>query len=332
MSNSFLFIIFGYPNQYLNAMKNFLPFIVAFLTFLLFSANAQNQFENGGFEEWEAIAEFEEPVNWSTAKTCVPENLAQIAPVTVEKDAGNPHSGNYCVHVYSVEAAFNITATGNITNGRVHANTDPDKGYMFIDVNDDRWNTKINIRPDSLTGWFRCSPKEEDHGMVKVLLSSDSATLPSGDSLNWIGYAQFDMPSTQVSEWTRFSVPFNYYNEQTPAYMLCVITSSIGVQAVAGSEVWVDDLLLTSPSSVSELTEKDINVYTVNNRLKVYINDFKTRKAVLRIYDIKGDLIFKSNIKTGIKYDTGLHCGDGIYIVVLNTDDKKLAKKVFVAK
>ncbi len=314
-------------------MKSFLSTITVFLVFFISSVNAQNQFENGGFEEWEAITDvFEEPVNWSTAKTCVPENLAPFAPVTVDKCSDNPHSGNYCVHVYSVEAAFDITATGNITNGRVHANTDPAKGYMFVDVNNDKWNTKINARPDSLTGWFRCNPEIGDHGVVKALLCSDSATLPSPDSLNWIGFAFFDMPEEEVGTWTRFSVPFTYFNEQTPKYLLSVITSSIGVQAVAGSEIWVDDLMLVYPNSIPELTENDINIYSLNNKLNIFIKDSKPRNAVLKIYDLKGAIVFESNIKTETKIETSLTTGDGIYIVSVNTGDKNITKKVFITK
>lgn len=311
-------------------MKKFtLILVILFSAFTI--SIAQNQIENPGFEEWEAITnEFEEPVNWSTVKTCVPENLAAFAPVTVNKCDSAPHSGNYCVHIFTVDAAFNITATGNLTNGRVFANVVPDDGYMFIDVNDDRWNTKIDYRPDSLTGWFRAMPKGEDHGVVKILLATDSASLPTTDSLNWVGFGQFELPSGNIEEWTRFSTPITYFNEKTPKYFLCVLISSIGVSATSGSEMWIDDLSLAKATGIEELTEGDVNIYTIGKNLNIYIDDIKSQNALIRIIDLKGVKVYESMIKTRQKTQLEPDVKNGMYIVTLNIESKVISKKVLI--
>lgn len=314
-------------------MKTFTSFLIILLSAVSLNLRAQNQIENPGFEEWEAITnEFEEPVNWSTVKTCVPENLAGFAPITVDKNSTNPHSGDYCIHVYTVKTPFGIIATGNATNGRVHANTDPDKGYIFIDVNDDRWNTKIDMRPDSLTGWFRANPMPGDHGVVKLLLATDSASLPSTDSLNWVGFANFDLPGDTVNEWTRFSVPFTYYNEKTPKYFLCVITSSIGVSATEGSELWVDDLSIVKATGINEISVNDVNIYYTGTSLNIFIEDTKTQKARIKMLDLKGTTVFESIIKTGQKTRFDINVSNGIYIVMIKTGDKMISKKVLINK
>jgi hypothetical protein len=313
-------------------MKNLAYFITTILVLFTLNSFSQSQFENPGFEEWQNITDqIEEPVNWSTVKTCIPENLATFAPVTVNKEDENPHSGNYCIHVFSVEAAFNIIATGNLTNGRVYANTNPSLGYMFIDRNNSEWNCPLSTRPDSLTGWYKCSPMEGDHGVVKAIISSDSATLPSPDSLNWIAFAQFDLPGTAVNEWKRFSVPFTYLSENNPKYILCVITSSNGVSAVAGSEIWVDDLyLVPHPNSVEEISENDVNIYSLNGRLNVYVKTDNHKKASLKVVDLTGKTVFKELITTGKKYTVDINIPKSTYIIVVNVGTKTITKKIIL--
>ena len=67
------------------------------LIFLYGSVFSQNQFENGGFEEWEEVGlgpDLMEPVDWSSVKTSDQTSLNNAAPVIwgISNDA---HSGNH---------------------------------------------------------------------------------------------------------------------------------------------------------------------------------------------------------------------------------------------
>ncbi|MBK7269999.1 MAG: hypothetical protein IPI07_10970 [Flavobacteriales bacterium] len=47
-----------------------------------------------------------------------------------------------------------------------------------------------------------------------------------------------------MSSWTRFSVPFTYFNATTPAYILMVLTSGDSLVTVLNSQSWYDDIAL----------------------------------------------------------------------------------------
>jgi len=66
-------------------MKKILPlFLIATISFLHHNhLNAQTQFVNPGFEEWEEIGfgpNIIEPVNWSSIKSTDDDNLNGVAP------------------------------------------------------------------------------------------------------------------------------------------------------------------------------------------------------------------------------------------------------------
>lgn len=211
------------------------------LSIISVSYAQQTQPENVSFEEWEDVGlDTEEPVNWSSIKTSDDSFLNGLAPYVWDKST-DAHTGNYSVKLFSVPI-LSFVAAGAITNGRVHADFDPSNGYMFTDPTDDRWNTPINTRPDSVAVWVKFLPQGSDTAQVKALLHTGEAKLPDPTQSNWVGLSLISVPNA-TNGWVRVSAPFEYFNNTTPEYILFVV-SSAGTVATEGTEVYYDDFEL----------------------------------------------------------------------------------------
>ncbi|NOX86356.1 MAG: T9SS type A sorting domain-containing protein [Chlorobi bacterium] len=304
----------------------------AALILLTFGMNAQTQLENPGFENWEAIdiGPVPEPVDWNSLRTALPLNLAKISPAVWDSST-DAHSGKYSLYLYNV-ATFGIVAPGTITNERIYADLDPNKGYTFTEVDDPDFNMPLPHRPDSITGWFKCIPTPGDFGTIKVILHTDSTSAPATDTSNWIAVAYHEFPGETVSNWTRFSVPFNYYTSDKPDYIMVIITSGNGVTALDGSEAWFDDLALiyNDGTDINEITADDLKVYVTNRTLTVFIDDKHTASVKLQVLDMTGRPVYSSGITTGIQNRIRLDVPTGVYIVVANMGNKVLTRKVMI--
>ncbi len=300
---------------------------------LLFSGvNAQTQLENPGFEDWEAIGigPVPEPVNWNSLRTALPESLAKVSPAVWDSST-DAHSGKYSIYLHNV-STFGIVAPGTITNERIFADLDPNKGYTFTEVNDPDFNMPLPHRPDSIIGWFKCNPTPGDFGTIKAILHTDSTSAPATDTSNWVAVAYHEFSGDPVTEWTRFSVPFNYYTSDTPDYILIIITSGNGVTALDGSEAWFDDLglIYNDGTDINEITENDLKVYVNHKTLTVFIDEKQKATVGLQVLDMTGRPVYSSDIASGIQNQIHLDVPTGVYVVVANMGSKVLTKKVMI--
>jgi hypothetical protein len=189
----------------------------------------------------------------------------------------------------------------------------------------------LTKRPDSLVGWYKCKPSENDFPTAKALLHTGYASLPQEDSSTWIGVAYIELSGSEVSEWTRFSTPFEYFNNEVPEFILTILTAGNGLTPVAGSEVWFDDVeLIYLGTSVNEFNADDLTVYTSGGKLNVYLRDNQFIDGQLSVFDLTGKVIFKRNMQTGSNQQFDLDVKDGIYIVTVKIDDKLITKKVYI--
>ncbi|MCB9169622.1 MAG: hypothetical protein H6597_00240 [Flavobacteriales bacterium] len=226
-------------------MRHLTPLLLVLTT----SAFAQPQMSNSGFENWQGLGSgSEEPSEWSSIKTSDGGSLVNNTAPQVCWQAGNAHSGSYCVDLKTAATIIpNLNANGTLTNGRVHATLiDPAAGYVFTDAGNTDWNQAMTSRPDSLVGWFRTAPVGADHGKVEAVLHVNDGKLPpNGTEGNFIARARWDAaPGATVSSWTRFSVPFTYYNANTPQWILMVLTSGDSLNTLVNTEAWYDDIAL----------------------------------------------------------------------------------------
>jgi hypothetical protein len=241
--------------------------LLALLSLTLVSFGfSQTQIENGDFESgWDDISGNEdEPHEWNSLKTATPGWVAAFAPVVAFKALGLGHNGSDCIRLKVINSS-GVDANGIITNGRVFASTNPDNGYVFTEGGTSGNELVFNDKPDSLVFWYQHTPISGDKSKIEIILHDNSAEgrLPeTGSTAHWIGRAKANITAT-TSGWTRFSTPFNYYNCNTPDYLLIVVTAGDSTIAVEDTELFVDDIeLIYNPISFSAAptTTQNINI------------------------------------------------------------------------
>ncbi len=311
-------------------MKKLLHLII--LSFALTTlAYSQPQFENGGFEVWEDVglgADKMEPENWSSIKTSDNSGLNTVAPVVwgISDDA---HSGNYSVYLHNV-AALGIVATGTLTNGRVHPSLFPDSAWVYTDVNDPKWHSSFDWRPDSVAGWYKSNAAEGDFGTVKVVLHKGGLQLP-GVETNIVGIAYYEMPAGAVTDWTRFSIPIQYVSSDKPEYQLSVLTAGNGVDAVDGSEIWFDDIeFIYNNSSVEDHLADNLKVFAFDGKINISINGSSNDNYELFVRDIMGREIYGTRNYKGQDVSVSENLKSGIYFVTIIKGKKWVSRKVML--
>ena len=247
-------------------MMKYLHIIFALL---MINGTTAQQLENSGFEQWENVGTGEEePLSWSSTKTSDNSSLNALAPQVISRTT-DAHTGTYAAKLINKNVPFvNIVANGIVTNGIIHTTTNPQDSYVYTDVNSSDHSQPFTSYPDSIVGWYKYVPQGNDVGNIQVLLHSSYGQLPIDASTSVIALAEFDFSSN--SNWTRFSTPFNYYPTiNNPAYILCNISAGDSTQAVANSELKIDDLeLIYNTTTISNEETNSLHVTYVNDHLQ----------------------------------------------------------------
>jgi hypothetical protein len=313
--------------------RTFLLFILLITSIIIVSA--QTQFENASFEQWEEIGfgpNILEPVEWSSIKSSDVPSLNEFAPKVVDRST-DAHTGNYSVYLYTVKVLQGLNATGTLCNGRYHDDYNTDSAYSYTDPEDSKWHTVNTHRPDSLVGWYKANPKPGDYPTVRVVLHTGYARVSeNSDTTNYVGGAKLNLPSQQVTEWTRFSVPINYYKDINPEFAIVILTSSIGVQALEGSEAWFDDIEFkyNDGTGFGETNENSVYVTGSNGDIVVNFNTTKLHDATLDVFDIQGRNLYSDKIQAQGETRLNLNLNTGIYVVRINNGNKLISKKIVI--
>ncbi len=291
---------------------------------------AQQQILNPGFEEWENVwVGTDEPVNWSSIKTSDNSDLNALAPV-VWGPSTDAHSGNYSLSLTNVGSI--VVATGMITNGRVHSQIPADLSYAYTDMANNDWHGTLTTRPDSVSVWYKCNPESGDFGTIKFLLHTGYAQLP-GDENNAIAMAYYEMPSEVVNQWTRVSIPFEYSSSFDPEYILAVLTSGNGTEAIIGSTALFDDIdLIYNPSNLIHLPESSLKLFITNQQLNIITNDtHKNKMYNIKLIDINGRTVIDTQIilDENNKINTS-NLLAGIYVVVVRNSEATFTQKILI--
>lgn len=294
-------------------------------------AIGQLQIQNPGFEEWEdAGTVVDEPVNWSSIKTSDAPAFNGIAPVVwgISDDA---HSGNYSLSLFNVVSL--VIATGTTSNGRYHTELPASESYVFTDENDDKWNSPISAKPDSIVGWYKCSATEGDFGTIKVILHKGYAQSP-GDESDYIAMAYKELPSAAITEWTRFSIPFEYYSNETPAYYLAILTSGNGEDALPGSTALFDDLeFIYNGSSVDELPVQELNIHLQKNKLIINTLNNTNSQFDFVLHNVNGRIVHSTSLDFSNSNSIDInHLKNGMYIATATNSEEFYMRKVMIIK
>jgi hypothetical protein len=289
------------------------------------------QIPNSGFEQWEQIGNISEPVHWSTIKTCDNPGMASVAPVTYDTSL-DAHSGNYALKLFNLEV-FNLSATGAITNGRFHAEFDLSKSYSYTAMGDPQFCLPFTGRPDSLVGWFKFFPQGNDACQFKVIIHVDSCKLPENGTMpNWVAVAAFKSPKgVTYDTWTRFAIPFDYFDGRTPEYLLCTLNSGDSTSSVPDSYMILDDIELKyGPSGINENSRYE-DFLAANGRSLVI--DLKSEEEYLNqrflLIDMSGQVVFAEQLNSN-NIVIPDNVKQGIYIAALEGKKFRYTQKVMI--
>ena len=326
-------------------MKKHLLFtIILITTTTFFSQNilAQAQMDNAGFEAWDTLAYYPdqnppilivEPKRWNSLKSA--DNLANAAPNVcfLSEDA---HSGNYSAHLVNIQS-FTV-ANGMMTTGRVHAEMDKNKAYVYTIPDMWEFHMRLSGRPDSIAGWFKYFPKDGDKGSLNFDLHLETFRKPARqeDSVYLVGSAEYIVDG-EVPEWTRFSVPFTYFMADTlPEYVLSVISSGNGFNAQAGSEMWLDDLIMiyndgnTTSVRKQPVSDGKLTSWYARDILNIELKKNSNKIYHLSVMDMMGRTVYTGLIPANERKQLLLDQAEGIYIVRVRDETESFTKKVFI--
>ena len=285
------------------------------------------QLENSGFEQWENVGTGEEePLSWSSTKTSDNSSLNALAPQVISRTT-DAHTGTYAAKLINKNVPFvNIVANGIVTNGIIHTTTNPQDSYVYTDVNSSDHSQPFTSYPDSIVGWYKYVPQGNDVGNIQVLLHSSYGQLPIDASTSVIALAEFDFSSN--SNWTRFSTPFNYYPTiNNPAYILCNISAGDSTQAVANSELKIDDLeLIYNTTTISNEETNSLHVTYVNDHLQ-FSNVVK--EINYAIYNVQGQLMNFGKLDR-YNRNVSISLESGIYFISTQNKDHHQSIKLLV--
>jgi hypothetical protein len=316
-------------------MKNNLLLLALLFTVSIgINGYGQQQPENPGFELWEEYGfgpDTLEPVNWNSLKSSDGGDfINSVIPVTLERST-DAHSGDYSVKLRN-DTILIFVAPGTMTNGRVHATLPPSDAYVYTIDSLPEFNTPFTDLPDSLSAWIKFFPQENDIAHVTAILHSDTAKIADSTQTNWIAVASIDVP-VQVDEWTKFSAPFQYLNNNTPEYILFAIYAGDAANSKPFSTMYLDDIqLIYHETGIQSKPEEGFDLGVSGNIVTVIFPDkYFGQHAILEISDLSGRSIFVKSFSSQLTNTFSLTLPEGIYICRIKGQNFILQQK-FIKK
>lgn len=303
--------------------------------------HGQSQLENSSFETWENMDPqqsenpYAEPIDWSSIKSS-PYNILNGGSPVVLWQSEDAHSGEYSVKLKNVYSSLaKLVATGTLTNGRVNSDLVPEYQYIYTDTEDNRWHATFTARPDSFAGWYKYYPLEDDSMQVKVLLHTGYARIPQveqGNPENWVAMAFFESDPDTVDQWTRFSVPFQYFSEEYPEYALVILNSGNGFSPKQNSILLIDDLEMVyiNPVGLDENETGNPEIFADGSgRLIVRMGPGRPYDA-MRVMDLTGRTLWYSAPVPEISDLSAAGLTPGIYMVTLESAKQRYVQKILI--
>jgi hypothetical protein len=249
--------------------------------------------------------------------------------------------------VETISGPLSTVINGNVTTGVVDAptlsKTDGYIGTVNYSTSTDIRHMAFTGRPDSIVGWYQYTQGgSSEQGKLRAILHTSDyydpetpTTYHPDPTANKIADALFLTPTSNVTTWTRFSIPFTYVSGSFPTYIMINVTSSANqATTTVGSKLWLDDLeVVYAPTSVANtaLEAQNANVYSSG---KTIFADFiygNENQSVITIFDLSGRTVFTgkmvSNKLTSFNLD---NLTSGIYLYQLSNTDFCKTGKVFI--
>jgi hypothetical protein len=276
---------------------------------------SQTQVPNIDFENWETLNgpisnQYEEPEDWSSSNECTA-IINQFA-VTKSTDA---QSGNYSVRMETFQAFGNIRANGIVTTSQMICLADgggQEGGMAYTDM-----------YPDSLTGWFKYAPVNNDSAYCQIMWLSNN-------DMDTTCFTRIDFHA--AAEWTRFSVPLCPGEEGSAEKLSMLFSSSWGDgsqgEAEVGSVFFLDNIAFANgPIGIDEAqTERTWTVYPNPVQGELNVQVLSGQEANIEIIDVTGKLVKKERVsEMNHKIDVS-QLVTGIYLYQIRSLDKEVLR------
>ncbi len=264
------------------------------------------QITNGGFENWTAAGNCDEPDDWGTLNG----STGILGICTAEQETVNFHGGTSAILLSTVFIGFpvNQIAPGIVTTGTINTTTEEvEGGHAFTE------------RPTEFTGWYLADPEPGDNHSFAALLINENTGDTVG-SAGWVG-------TTDVSSWTMFTAPVTYYLPDAPTQLQIILLPSDGFVPIAGSTVTFDDLEYeTLTVGLDEPGTDMIRTYPNPVVENVFFNLGNSAEAIVSVFNILGEKVMEQKL-TGA--ENRIHMGglvNGTYVWQFSTTDGDLLK------
>lgn len=272
---------------------------------------------NGDFENWGSITSPYQAEHWTSSGFV---DFLGITIYDLLEPTTDSKSGNYAAKMVTKKqpSLFFLNIPGGCTNGNVQI----DAESLSINFNEGQ---TFNARPVAFTGWYKYTPGAGGDVMTVIcILKKGNDTVALAEFIN----------SEAVSEYTQFSVDFDYESNETPDMMLIIMASSEMdiINAKTGSTLIIDDLAFTYPSSVKTY-ETSATIYPNPAKDFVYISNTEATISRITVFDIAGREILQKNTLSQNSVEIPVsEWMAGIYFAKIETDNGIITRKINVVK
>lgn len=310
-------------------MKNRIIFFITIGLISLHLLNAQITVPNLDFETWEELGSgastYDEPIDWNTING----DLAtfMVSPSTTKTT--DAHTGLYAVKMETKQVA-SINTPAALTIGRI-----VQVSLMDRDI---AGGVPCSDKPLSFEGYYKFNPQGSDQGYIACIMFKYNYSTNTQDT---VGAAIF-MPNSQTSDYTHFSVDFDYDNylpNETPDSLNIIITSSYKFTVTnnnVGTELFVDDLNINFDTDIDDFyADNDINCYP--NPASNYVNitipqDLQNDSLYCMLYNSIGvkvyeQLILKNKMQITVNTES---LNNGAYYIEILGENKKYITPIII--
>ena len=283
-----------------------------------FTAHAQYQLPNSGFEEWEDVSYSfytgKEPVGWNsfltgsgTLKSAAGKNQLKIMS---ESRPGS--TGSKSAKLFAMKALFSIFAQGNLTTGCINMGsvtaTDANGNYNYTEIGEGKNNQTFTGLPDAMRIWvkYNSTNTKYPYGKVSTILHTEGYYQdPMGNTskitAQLVGTAT-KADITSQEDWQELTIPFVYEaTTERPAYALVSFSSNTTPgQGKDGDYMMVDDLEYLYYSELASLSYNGTEIFNTE-KTNYNIDAFYEEDKLAYTSNGKGATVTRSyNESTGL--------------------------------
>ncbi len=289
-------------------MKNF-TFIL--ILFFLITLKTNAQIPNGGFENWDNIGSFMEPIGFLTPNS---EAIGNFYPITRSTDHYPTFIGDYSIRMENNTSLLpDIDGFGVVLQNSSNNLFDgPNAAFPIIG------------HPTSLTGYYKYAPQNGDTLRIQIFLSNQGSLVMNESFVS----------TDTIEDWTSFTIPFSFYNVADSGSILISAYNADGFPPEfvprGNSVLYIDNL------NFDELLN---TVFEQNAKKKLFdlypnpASDFVTLKTdyinktilTMNIYNLIGERVRTEKMNSTILKIPIETLNNGVYMVEINS--KEMSEK-----